>query len=223
MLRYSRRVNLAPFAEDMITIASDIQYGLSQNYAVYLRGHEDTPEAEQLRVMSRKVRAIIRETIGYAIEVVSLTEWRMSGPERTQALGDYLDGLLRPVLAEPHPPLNITVARLDTIVTDVRRQNNLLDGLNAAQPIVNEIARVSGEIFEDAKRALDAAAAAIQRRISDDVAPVREADRLLRSYQVATATNIGFLARHRRGDPTAIDSLLLRSRHTQPHPVDDGG
>lgn len=207
--RSTRRLNLAPFAEDMIALAGDIQYGLGQTYPVYLRGYGATPEGEQLKVMSTKVRAIIRGAISYAVEVVSLADSRMSGSERSRALGNYLDGLLRPVLAAPRPPLNLSVAQLDTIVTDVRAQDDLLDALNAAQPIINEIARVSGEVFDDAKRALDDASEGTQRRISEQVGPVLEADRLLRAAQIETTFNIRFLRNHRSGDATAIDSLLL--------------
>ena len=37
----SQRVNLAPFAEDMIAIAGDIQYGLGQVHVVYVRDYAD--------------------------------------------------------------------------------------------------------------------------------------------------------------------------------------
>ena len=204
----SRRLNLAPFAEDMIAVAGDIQYGLGQTYAVYLRGHGETPEGAKMERMAAKVRALIRGTISYALEVVALADSRMSGPDRTQALGDKLDSLLRPVIAPPSAPLHFTEAQLDTILTDVRRQRTLLDGLHAAQPIVNEIARVAGEIFEDTKRALDATATATQRSISDEIAPVLEQDAILRNYQLRGTASIDLIARYRRGDKAAMDTLV---------------
>ena len=59
----SKRLNLAPFAEDMIAVAGDIQYGLGQTRSIYLRGHSESPEAAQMVLLSTKVRAIIRGAI----------------------------------------------------------------------------------------------------------------------------------------------------------------
>jgi hypothetical protein len=206
--RSSKRLNLAPFAEDMIAVAGDIQYGLGQTYAVYLRGYGETPEADQMNRMAMKVRQLIRSTISYALEVVALADSRMSGPERAQALGDKLDSLLRPVVAPPTAPLNLSETELDKVLADVREQESLVGGLNAAQPLINEIARVAGEIFEDTKRALDAAAEATQQRISSDIAPVLEQDRMLRKFQLRGAESMGLATRYRHGDTVAMDSLM---------------
>ena len=205
----SRRLNLAPFAEDMVAVAGDIQYGLGQTYAVYLRGYGETPEAEELNFKAMRVRALIRGTISYALEVVALADSRKSGPERTLALANKVDELLRPVVKPPRPPLNISEAQLDTILADVRSRKDLLDGLSAAQPIINEVARLAGEIFEDTKRALDAAAAATQRRISDNIAPVLANDAKLRELQLRATGSIDLLVRYRHGDAAALDTLMV--------------
>ena len=205
----SRRLNLAPFAEDMVAVAGDIQYGLGQTYAVYLRGYGETPEAEELSFKAMRVRALIRGTISYALEVVALADSRKSGPERALALANKVDELLRPVVKPPRPPLNISEAQLDTILADVRSRKDLLDGLSAAQPIINEVARLAGEIFEDTKRALDAAAAATQRRISDNIAPVLANDAKLRELQLRATGSIDLLVRYRNGDAAALDTLMV--------------
>ncbi len=206
----SKRMNLAPFAEDMIAVAGDIQYGLGQTYSVYLRGYGETPEAVRMAVMATKIRSIIRGAISYALEVVALADSRLSGPERAQALGNKIEELMRPVVAPPVQALNLSSAELDTILAEVRSRNNLLDGLSAAQPIINEIARVSGEIFEDTKQSLDAAAYATQQEISRTVAPVLDRDAMLRNYQLKGTSAIDLLARYRHGDSAAMDSLVVQ-------------
>jgi hypothetical protein len=118
----------------MIEIAGDIQYGLAEQQVVYLRGYADLPEMDTLEMWANKVRDIIQGTIAYSIEIVTLADSTLSGPERPEMLATYLDGLLRPVLERPQPALNLTLAQLDEILADVRAQDTLLDGLNAAQP-----------------------------------------------------------------------------------------
>lgn len=163
----SRHMSLAPFAEDMIAIAGDIAYGLGQTHAVYTRGYHDIPEVEHMRVMATKARRIIRATIAYAMEVVSLSESRMSGPERSQALADYLDGLLRPVLEAPRPPLNLTIAQLDAIVGDVAAQKNLLDALGAREPSL-------AEVISSSSRPTNKDLVAIEQRIIFKLRSIRE-------------------------------------------------
>ncbi len=205
----SKRLNLAPFAEDMIAVAGDIQYGLGQTYSVYLHGYDDTPEAARLLVISAKVRLLIRNAISYALEVVALADSRLSGSERTLALSQKIEDLVRPVIQPPTAALNISEAQLDTLVARVRDSKNLLDGLGAAQPIINEVARLSGEIFEDTKNALDEAVAATQREIENDIAPVLAQDALMRDFQWRGVRAIEMIVRYRAGDTAALDTLIV--------------
>ncbi len=204
----SKRLNLAPFAEDMVAVAGDIQYGLGQTYIVYLRGYSDSPEAKHLSALALKVRLLIRYSISYALEVVALADSRMSGPERTLALSKKIDSLVRPVIQPPTAPLNFSEAELDTILASVRESKNLIDGLSAAQPIINEVARVSGEIFENTKNALDETMAATQQKIDADIAPVLAQDAMMRDFQWRGVKSIELIVRYREGDTAAADTLL---------------
>jgi hypothetical protein len=202
-----QRMNLNPFAEDMIAIAGDIQYGLGESQIIYTRQYSGTPEAQELGAMLIKVRSLIRGIIAYAIEVVTVADFKKSGPEKAVALSQHLDGLLRPALAAPKPQLNISIEKLDAIIADVRSQKTLLDALGAAQPIIDEVARVSGELFGDTKTVLDATIRAIQKLIDSDIRPVLDADKFLRAAQVKATLDLRLLsARH--NNPAAIDSLL---------------
>lgn len=206
--RSKKRLNLGPFAEDMIAVAGDIQYGLGESRPVLIRAYLDVPESYDLDVNLRKIRAVVRACISYAVQVVTLAESRLSGPERAAALADYLDGLLRPVLEKPKPELNLTLKRLDELVADVRGQTTLLDALGAAQPVVDEIAYSAGELFDETKDVMDAVVDRARTRIDEDNRPIYEGDRTLKIYLVATLQDIGWIRAHRQGDPAAIDSLL---------------
>jgi hypothetical protein len=205
----SKRLDLSPFAEDMIAVAGDIQYGLGQQQIVYLNEYfEDTPETEDVIVIAAKLRRIIRGAIAYAIQIVTLADSRLSGPERAQALADYLDGLLRPVLEAPGPELLMSVAELDTVIADVRSRSDLLGALEAAQPIIDEVARASGDLFDEAKSTMDSYVWTIRERVEAEYAPVVLANKKLRDAQIQTAFNIELLGRYRRGEKAALDSLV---------------
>jgi len=44
-----KRLNLGPFAEDMITVAGEVQYGLAQNRPIYIREFAGGPANDRLR------------------------------------------------------------------------------------------------------------------------------------------------------------------------------
>ena len=202
-----KRLHLAPFAEDMIALAGDLEYGLGQLQPVYLQGYIEGPELEYFDVLGGKIRLVLRGIIGYSIQVVTLGESELSGPQRTVALADYLDSLLRPVIRQPLPPLQLTLADLDTILTDVRGRPDLLSGLRGSQPIVDEIARVAGELFNQAAVSLEDVRAAIEKKVDADFAEVRATDRKLRSIQLFVVLDIDNIIKVRRGDQAAADSL----------------
>ncbi|UCH85052.1 MAG: hypothetical protein JSW50_05015 [Candidatus Latescibacterota bacterium] len=211
--RASKRLDLGPFAESTITLASDIQLGLTQKKPVYTRDYGHGPAVAEFEMMAKKVRAIIRGTIAYAIEIVTLSESKMSDAERCGELADYLDGLLRPVLTTPVPELNMTVAKLDTIVANVAKQKKFLDGLAAAQPIIDEVARATSEVVEDTQIALDAAVEEVRNEIERDNRDLTTAVKALKQEQIRSILNVRFLKAYRHGDPTAIDSLLAAEPH----------
>lgn len=207
--RSSKRMDLTPFAENMIALAGDIQYGLAQQEVIYLRNYSDIPEVDNLNVYLDKMRAVMRGSIAYSIEVVTLSNSRLSGSEQSIALADYLDGLLRPVLEAPVPPLHISIAQLDTILENARAQDHLLSALGSTQPIINEIARTTSEIIDDANLAVDEATDAIQAALDRDNRQLIDGIRMVRELQLGEIKALEYFLRYQKGEKEAFDTLLL--------------
>jgi hypothetical protein len=202
-------MDLIPFAENMIAMAGDIQYGLAQQEVVYLRNYMGVPEVENLAIYLDKMRAVLRGSIAYSIEIVTLSSSTLSGTEQCSALADYLDNLLRPVLESPTPPLHFSIAQLDTILDNARQQTKLLDALGTTQPIVNEIARTTSEIIDDANIAVDEATAAIREALLGNNEKLLQSIRGIREFQLHTVMSIEYIGRYRRGEQEAFDTLLV--------------
>jgi hypothetical protein len=201
-------MNLTPFAENMIEMAGNIQYGLAQEKVVYLRNFMDIPETRELEIYLNKIRTVMRGSIAYSIEIVTLSSSTLSGPEQCEALADYLDGLLRPALTSPVPPLHFTIGEFDTMLQNTREQKKLLDALSMTQPIVNEIARIISETLDDANLAVDAANNAIATALDERNGALIEGIEMIRNYQLNAIASVGYIAKHRRGVPNAFDTLL---------------
>ncbi len=206
--RSHKRIDLTPFAENMIEMAADIQYGLAQENVVYLRNYMNIPEIRELDIYLTKMRAVMRGSIAYSIEIVTLSSSTLSGPERCEALADYLDGLLRPVLEAPVPPLHFTIGQLDTMLYNCRQQGNLLDGLSTTQPIVNEIARLTSETLDNANLAVNAANKMIADSLEKRNETLLQGINTIRNYQLNAIASVPYIAKHRRGVPNAFDTLL---------------
>lgn len=166
-----RRVDLTPFAQYLIAMSEDIQYGLSEEKAIWLRRYMGEPEVAQLlreygRVTDR-TRRILRAILAYSIEVVTLAQLEADGPEKAQALAGYLEYLKRPAVETADFDVHITPEKFDEILADIRTRKDLIDAINAAQPIADEVARITGEHISQVEvlqvRLEDAITASIER------------------------------------------------------------
>ncbi len=204
----TRRVDMGRVAEDMITVSGEIQYSLGQKRPVYLRGYHDTPQLALFDYEAERARMLVRGVIDYTIRLVTIGDSHRSASEKASALADYLQDLLPPVIEGPNPTLNLTRAQVDTILANVRAQTTFLDGLGAAQPVVDEVAIASRGIFDDTKAAMDAAVTALRQRIEDRFGDVLIADEKLERRQLMAVFGLDYLPQIRQGVPGALDSLL---------------
>jgi hypothetical protein len=206
----TKRVDMTPFAESLVAVAGDILYSLEQEETIYIRDYLECAEVDSLDVMEDKVRAILRGTIAYAFEIVTLTHSKLPDSEKAELLAVYLDGAIRPVLLEPGPALNLTNAQLDSILDELRGQKDLLSAFGTAQPIVTEIARASGEVIEQTKDALDKAVKVVEGKIIMENKNLIAMKRKLRDEQIETMMSLSLLTDSRSGDATALDSLFAQ-------------
>ena len=203
-----KRLDMGRFAEDMIAVAGEIQYSLGQHRAVYIRDYIDTPEMVPLRQKADRARRLVRGVISYSIQLVTVGDSRKPDAEKAVALAGYLEEVMPAVMDAEKPVIALTPAQIDTILADVRAQKKYLDAIGAAQPIVDEVAIGSGDVFDELNAAMRNAVDAVRRRIEDRYRDVRVADELLGRRQIQAVYNISYLPQIRLGVPGALDSLL---------------
>ncbi len=203
----TQRMDLTPFANSMITVASEIQYSLFQHKLVTVRKTAHGPEVERFLENTNKLRKIIGATIAYSIEIVTLEESNLSGSEKSELLADYVESLERPVMGKPFPDLNLTQDQIDEILRNVRSQKKFLDALGAAQPIINEVARVSGELTEETKLLLDKAYIEIMHEWDEEYEGAIWATKQIKANQNATLTAMYYLGEYTVGRQNSLDSV----------------
>jgi hypothetical protein len=207
-VRPSKRLDFKPFAEYTITLAADIEYGLSRSKIHYLREFQNDPIIVEHGQMWDGVRMILKGVVAYSVEVTTLGGSTLSGPERCDKFAEFLDDLIRPVLRNYPGVLHATEADLDTLLINVRGQKDLLGALNQAQPLIDELARVSDQVFDRVADALDEIADYLVTKIDSMNADVIKYHNLVREMQSNVFASLVAGGEYRRGDPTALGRLF---------------
>ena len=203
-----KHVNLAPFAENAVSVAADIEYGLVRTRTVYDRPYVDGPAVAHYTAQWGGVRAMLRGIVAYAVEVVTISESNMNEREQAQALARYVNSLGRPIVEARAHDLHFTPQAFDSIVIRIGEQKKYLQALNAAQPIVDEVARVAADTLEALKGSLEQAREEVSNRIHTEHIGMLAYRDYLRDTQTRTLRSMMLLTLARRGSTAAIDSML---------------
>lgn len=203
-----KHVNLAPFAENAVSVAADIEYGLVRTRTVYDRPYVDGPAVAHYTSQWGGVRTMLRGIVAYAVEVVTISQSHMSEPEQAHALATYVNGLGRPIIEARVHDLHFTPHQFDSLVTRIGTQKKYLSALNAAQPIVDEVARVAADTLEALKGSLESAREEVSNRIHTEHVGMLGYNDYLRETQTRTLRSLMLLTYARRGTLAAIDSML---------------
>ena len=204
----SQHLDFKPFAEYTISLAADIEYGLNQQRTYYLRDYRNDPFLKKHDEMWKGVRMILKGIVAYSVEVTTLGSSTLSGPERCDKLAEFLDEMTRPVLIKYPMVFNATTEDLDTLLMQIRKQDNLIKGLNATQPWVDEIARVSDLVFDNVNDNLDQVAKYLVTKIDSANAEFVMFNNLVLQFQNRTFYSMLYLAQYRQGDEGALAKLF---------------
>jgi len=205
----SQRLDLKPFAEYTVNLASDIEFGMTSGAKVhYLMDYRDDPVIKAHNAQWDYVRQLVRAIVAYSVEITTLSGSLLSESEKNQEFAVFLDRLVQPAIAKYPDAIRITAAGLDSITTDVRAQTTFLGALGSAQPVIDEIARLSELVFDDLQDSLDDTADHLLARIEEDNADVRFVRKRLKSAQARYVQSIIILGRIRTGEDNLWPELL---------------
>ena len=200
--------NLAPFAEQTITMAGKVNHGFAEIRSVYIRKEaSQLPEVEELKDMVEDIRIFMIAIVEYSLQVVTLSQSSKTGPERAQAFADFLDELLDPVVEQKDVELNYAEGRLDEILAGIRQQETLIDALRVGQPIVDEAAYVAGAFLDRFKDKQTLAAESISAAIDQEFHTVISYSNILQEQEEIILGVHQLLAQYALGDKAALDEI----------------
>lgn len=135
--------NITPFANQTISLVSELNYGLSDNEILYLRKIEDYIEAgnpfERFGALENQVGNQLKALVTYSIQMVTISEQNISDNEKSNELADILVSLSSLVTDdEVVVNVNKNVEQNKEILARVRASEDYLESLRILLPAIND-------------------------------------------------------------------------------------
>lgn len=203
-----KRLNLSPFAEQLSSLIGDIQFGFKTKQPIYIERFLDIPEVVEYREMFKQFRFNASKLLAYSARVITLAQSDMTGPERANALADYINEL-RPLEKTPmNVKFTLTPEKSEEILNDVRKQENLLKAINVAQPLADEVGRFMRAYVDELDDVQEHVAELLQQRIKAEHKDVLDYLITLKYRQADTLNQLQELHQYRSGDVNAFDKVI---------------
>lgn len=204
----SQRIDMAPFAENTISLVADISYGLNKGHAIHLRKYMHGEPIKEYQYHWERMRPVLRGIATYSLALVTISKSNMSEADKLDQLATFLNRMFRPIVEKPIHEMQMSAAELDVILADIRAQKNFLDGLRSAQPFVDEVARWTGDELDATKAAEETAEGWLMEQITLDYKDTLEFSDLLKKTQSRTFRSLILLRDFRSsGDEALIVAL----------------
>lgn len=201
-------VDMAPFAEHTIQLVADISYGLNAGHAVHLRKYRNGEPVLAYQNHWERMRPVLRGIATYSLALVTISKSSMTEEDKLDQLATFLDKMFRPIVEKPIHELQMDVPELDRILADIRSQEKFLGGLRAAQPLINEVARWTGEELDATKKAEEVAEGWLMEQITLDFKDTVEFSDLLKAGQSRHMRSLVQLGHYRATEDEAAIAEL---------------
>ena len=204
----SKKINLAPFAENAVSIVSEIEYGLSKGRAIHIRPFLNGPNVQEYKKTWQKLSVFLTGIVAYSIKVVTISMSDLDENKKANMLADYLEKLAVNIFDEPDVGFEMTQTQYNNSIENIRKAETYIDAMNGAQPIVDEVSRVANRIIGELKVAQENARTEVADRIEAEHESMISFRKSLKVLKTKTFRSIDFLTKYKFGNKAVLDSLF---------------
>lgn len=206
----SKRLDLSPFAANIIIVTADIQNVLYESQVVYLKDYVNVPELGKFEDDSRGIREVIRHIVAYSLDLVTLAQSKLSDKERVKQYIYHLKELMELAVIDSTISIKMTSAEIDSIYMKMLKERDVLDAFFVSQPLIDEFSEGSIDLVHECKDALDNAVKAVSQQLKEDNRIFVAGHKAVRIIQINSILNLGYLQQYHQGETHALDSLLAK-------------
>jgi len=204
----TKKINIAPFAENAVSIVSEIEYGLSKGRAIHIRSFLDGPNVQEYEKTWQKLSMFLKGIVAYSIKVVTISMSDLDDNEKANMLADYLERLAVNIFDEPDVGFEMTQTQYNNSIENIRKAETYIGAMEGAQPIVDEVSRVANKIIEELKVAQENARTEVADRIVAEHESMISFRKSLKVSKTKTFRSIDFLTKYKFGNKAVLDSLF---------------
>ena len=183
-----KEANISAFADQTIALLSNPNYGFSIDETILIRKYinADEPAYEALLSSSERILQLLISMTNYSIEIATLSSINNSEAEQVTAYADYLDTLQENIVTL----LGIPNENFSDLITNIRRQESLLDAIRTGQPIINAFGRYAQLLLNDYDELVSTFSQQLDTAIEQDYATLIDFKAKLDQRRVVALTEI---------------------------------
>jgi hypothetical protein len=206
--RESRKLDLTPFADNTFTTIGELQKFEKPAVWVFLRKYRTHPAVLKTVETYAPLRRLLRGIAFYSAQMVSLADASMSEDRKLKELARYLEVVVRPAAAdEEASDWGITPADVDRIAAEIRQKKTFLEGVAAAEPLVNASLRYGLKLLDKVDGDIVDAANAIGQEVEAEFASVNANAADVERVQQELLHGFALLHQYRLGNDKALEQL----------------
>jgi hypothetical protein len=161
--------NLAPFAEQTISMVGELNYSVSREEIIYLRGMVDYMGGkkflERYEKLTQQVIRMLKGMVAYSLQVVAISEQSIPVEKKVNALADMIIALERPVLEDDIVQFPMTREEFDAVIKNIRASETYLEALQHSTPLINKFQQHAGNVLDETKAEL----ASLSLKVNDAI------------------------------------------------------
>jgi hypothetical protein len=149
----THQINLAPFSENVAIMANELEYGFDKIRSLHSKWYFDLDSQKMKRLINleKLVTQEIHFIVDYSSHIVYLSESNKPMIEKTTELSRYVKQMY--TRYQNSKTLVLTEEQKTTFIENIKKQDNFLSALQAAQPFINELARYATRLLDQLKKA----------------------------------------------------------------------
>jgi hypothetical protein len=161
--------NLAPFAEQTISMVGELNYSVSREEIIYLRGMVDYMGGKEFlqryQGLTQQVIRMLKGMVAYSLQVVAISEQSIPAEKKVNALADMILALAEPVRRNDVVPFPMTQEEFDGIIKNIRASETYLEALQHSTKLINTFQQHAGNVLDETKAEL----ASLSAKVSDAI------------------------------------------------------
>ncbi|HET8538814.1 MAG TPA: hypothetical protein VFL83_02965 [Anaeromyxobacter sp.] len=206
--RESRRLDMSPFADNTMTTIGELRKFEKPPVWVHLRKYRTHATVVKTQEDYKPLSRMLRGIAFYSAQMVSIGDSALSDEKKLKELARYLEVVVREAAAdEEAADWGVTPADIDRISADIKTKQTFLEGIAAAEPLVNASLRYGIKLLDKLDVDVSEAAAAISREVDAEFAAVNANVADVERVQQQLLRGFALLHQYRLGEEKALDQL----------------